>query len=124
MSEDPIIAFPARTVRKINASRVLGLLCFFAFVGWGFLQVYFQFSSNSGLWANALPEPLNTNLGYVIYWLRILPIFVAFGFSFFFSWAGEGWGAAYAAIGIEHWGVVLMTDRSLVVQGLAFVAGL
>jgi hypothetical protein len=123
MSKDATIDLPPKLVRKIKGSSIIGLLCILAYVGWGVLQIYFQFSSNSVLWANPLPEPMNTNLNYLVYWARPLTVLGALGLYYCFSWSGGGWGAVYGALAFAQWMVLLITDRVQVVQGLAFVAG-
>lgn len=124
MSEDATIDLPRKGARKIKASSIIELLCFYAIVGWGVLQIYFQYSANSVLWANALPEPLNTNLSYLVFWARILPVLGGILAVLLLFLGRSSWAAIYTGIAFSHGMVVLMTDRALVVQGLAFVAGL
>lgn len=123
MSTDGTIDLPPKVARKIKVSSIVGLLCILAYVGWGLLQIYFQFSSDSALWANPLPEPVNTNLNYLVYWARLLTVLGALGLYYCFSWSGGGRGAVFAALAFAQWMVILMTDRVQVVQGLAFVVG-
>jgi hypothetical protein len=123
MSTHGTIDLPPKDARKVKVSSVVGLLCILAYVGWGVLQIYFQYSSNSALWANPLPEPMSTNLNYLVYWARTLTGLGALGLYYCFSWNGGGWGAVYALMAFAQWMVILMTDRVQVVQGLAFVAG-
>ncbi|MDF9779277.1 hypothetical protein [Pseudomonas baetica] len=123
MSTNATIDRPPKVAGKIKVSSIVGLLCILAYIGWGLLQVYFQFSSDSALWANPLPEPVNTNLNYLVYWARLLTVLGALGLYYCFSWAGGGWGAFYAVLAFAQWVVIMQTDRAQVVQGLAFFAG-
>ncbi|MHC5195056.1 hypothetical protein ACYSUW_14975 [Pseudomonas frederiksbergensis] len=123
MSKDIAIDLPPKATPKIRVSSIVGLLCFLAYVCWGVLQIYFQYSSDAALWANPLPETLNTNLNYLVFWARFLTVIGALGLYYCFSWSGGGWGAVYAALAFAQWVVIMMTDRMQVAQGLAFFAG-
>ncbi|MGE8066170.1 hypothetical protein [Pseudomonas sp. NPDC089569] len=118
------IDLPPKALRKVKARSIIGLMCILAYVGWGALQIYFQFSSDSALWANPVAEPMNTNLNYLVYWARFLTVLGALGLYYCFSWAGGGCGALYAVLAFAQWVVIMQTDRAQVVQGLAFVAGI
>lgn len=116
------IAVP-RNAKNINLSSIFHLLAFFAVIAWAGIQLYFQFSANAVLWAKELPEALNTDLSYVVFWSRILPILVGLNAGFMLLVGRLSWAAVYASIFIVHLVTVLVTDRAQVVKGLAFLAG-
>ncbi|MGF6282125.1 hypothetical protein ABH908_000389 [Pseudomonas frederiksbergensis] len=122
MSTDGTIDLPPKSVLKIKARPIVGLLCILVYVGWGVLQIYFQYSSDAALWANPLPEALSTNLNYLVFWARFLTVLGALFLYYCFSWGGGGWGALYAALAFAQWVVIMMTDRMQIAQGLAFFA--
>ncbi|WP_421527018.1 hypothetical protein [Pseudomonas brenneri] len=114
----------SRQGRMAIAETIFLLLLLVSIVGWGCVQLYFQFSPDAALWWKGTSEAYRTDRSYIIYWSRLIPLFIAAVSSIKLIVQGDSvqrisFGASFAAAFLFHCVVLFTTDLEHIVKGLA-----